>query len=82
MNNTKLKKLERKLENGETIEFEYNGLFYEIFESVTSEGYIVNVYSSDEKDEDNYYLEENEIDGGLCTGNARDAIYFMIGEER
>jgi len=71
------KKLEAALEYGETIEFKYNGLFYEIFESVSSEGYVVNVYSSDEKDDDEY-LEENLVDGGLCSGSAEDAILFMM----
>ena len=73
----KINALEEALENGETIEFKYNGLFYEIFESVSSEGYIINVYSSDEKNEDGF-LEENLIDGGLCSGGAEDAILFML----
>lgn len=71
------KKLEDALENGETIEFKYNGLYYEIFESVSSEGYIVNVYSSDKKVDDEY-LEDNLVDGGLCSGGAEDAILFML----
>ena len=74
----KFKELEDTLENGETIEFKYNGLFYEIFEFVTSAGYIVNIYSSDEKDENDEYLEENLVDGGLCSGSAEDAILFML----
>ena len=71
------KKLEAALENGETIEFKYNGLFYEIFESVSNEGYIVNVYSSAEKI-DGEYLEDNLVDGGLCSGGAENAILFML----
>ncbi len=67
LTNEKINDLEAKLENGETIEFNYNGLFYEIFESVSSEGYIVNVYSSAEKVDDEY-LKENLVDGGLCSG--------------
>ena len=77
LSNEKINALEEALENGETIEFKYNGLFYEIFESVSSEGYIINVYSSDEKNEDGF-LEENLIDGGLCSGGAEDAILFML----
>ncbi|QSZ41225.1 hypothetical protein GJV85_03550 [Sulfurimonas aquatica] len=72
------KKLEAALENGETIEFKYNGLFYEIFDSVSNEGYIVNVYSIADKDENGEYLEENLVDGGLCSGGAEDAILFML----
>jgi hypothetical protein len=48
-----------------------------VFESADS-GYIVNVYSSDERDEDEQYIEANLVDGGLCSGNERDAIEFML----
>jgi hypothetical protein len=41
-------------------------------------GYIVNLYSSDEKDEDEQYIEANLVDSGLCSGNKRDAIEFMF----
>lgn len=58
------------------IEFEHNNLFYEIFESAES-GYMINIYSSNEKDDDGEYLFEN-IDGGLCTSSAKDAIEFML----
>lgn len=59
------------------VEFKHNNLFYEIFDS-SNGGYVINVYSSDKKDEDGYYLEENIVDGGLCTGNVTDAIEFML----
>jgi len=65
------------LENKDTVEFEYNGLFYEIFVSAES-GYVVNVYSRNEKDSDDEYLEKYNFDGGLCTGSTRDAIEFML----
>ena len=78
LTNEKINALEAKLEDGETIEFKYNGLFYEIFESVSSDGYVVNVYSSDEKDKDGNYLDDNLVDGGLCNGGAEDAILFML----
>lgn len=58
------------------IEFEHNNLFYEIFES-TESGYVINIYSSNEKDEDDEYLFEN-IDGGQFDGSAKDAIEFML----
>lgn len=70
-------KLANILENKQNVKFEYNDLFYEIFESGDS-GYISNLYSSDEKDQDGEYLEENNVDGGLCNGAVRDAILFML----
>ena len=69
--------LSKLLDLGNTVEFKYNDLYYEIFESADS-GYIVNLYTSNEKDNDNCYLEINNIDGGLCTGGAKDAITFML----
>jgi hypothetical protein len=65
------------LKNKQSVEFEYNDLFYEIFESCDT-GYIVNLYSSDEKDEHDEYLEINNVDGGLCTGSTSDAVWFMV----
>ena len=44
----------------------------------TDSGYVVNVYSSDEKDEDEDYLDKHLVDGGICTGSALDAIHFML----
>ena len=74
---TNISKLADILEKNKSVEFKYNNLFYEIFESCDS-GYIVNLYSSDEKDEDGEYLEINNVDGGLCTGSASDAVWFMV----
>lgn len=59
--------LAEKLENECEVNFEYDGLVYEIFESSCDDGYIVNVYS-----------EGKEIDGGLCSGSPKDAIEFML----
>jgi len=69
--------LSKLLDMGETIEFTYNELHYEIFKSADS-GYIVTLYSSDEKDKDDCYLEKYTIDGGLCSGSSKDAIEFML----
>jgi len=69
--------LSKMLESQEEIEFVYNNLYYEIYASSES-GYIVNIYSSGEKDENGHYLEDNNIDGGLCTGSCKDAIEFML----
>lgn len=69
--------LSKFLELNQSVEFKHNGFFYEVFESADS-GYIVNIYSSNEKDDDDEYIEANLVDGGLCTGSARDAIEFML----
>ena len=72
----RVNRLARVLKNKSTVEFKHNGLYYEIFESANI-GYIVNLYSDNTKDVDGY-LDENIIDGGLCTGSERDAIEFML----
>ena len=77
MNKNNISKLADILEKDKSVEFKYNNLFYEIFESCDT-GYMVNLYSSNEKDEDGEYLEENLVDGGLCTGRASDAVWFMV----
>ena len=73
----RINSLARVLRNEESVEFKYNGFFYEIFES-SDTGYVVNVYSSNEKDEYGEYMEEFNVDGGLCTGTAQNAISFML----
>jgi len=60
------------------VEFKYNDTFYEIFESCSNSGYVVNIYSSSEKNDDGDYFDVNMLDGGLCTGNSQDAIEFML----
>ncbi len=77
MNRTNISKLSEILEKEKSLEFKYNNLFYEIFESCDT-GYIVNLYSSDEKDEDDEYLEKNLVDGGICSGSASNAAWFMV----
>jgi len=61
----------------QSVEFAHNSLYYEVFKSADS-GYVVNVYSSNEKDDEGEFIEINLVDGGLCTGNARDTIEFMF----
>jgi len=41
-------------------------------------GYIINIYSSNEKDEYDCKLNKYNIDGGLCAGSSKDAIEFMM----
>ena len=65
------------LENKNIVEFKHNGLLYEVFLSADS-GFVVNLYTSDERDEDEELIEANMIDGGLCSGSAEDAIGFML----
>ncbi len=65
------------LKDGNTAEFIFNDFYYEIFESC-EEGYVVNIYSSNQKDENGNYLDKYMIDGGLCTGSAKDAVEFML----
>jgi len=77
MQQSKITKLTKTLKENKEVEFRHNGFYYEIFESVES-GYIVNLYSSDIRDEYGSYLDEYLIDGGLCTGSAEDAIGFML----
>ncbi len=69
--------LSKILDLYQRVEFKYNNLYYEVFDSSNS-GYIINVFSSDIKDEGGYYLEDNFVDGGLCTGSSKDAIEFML----
>lgn len=69
--------LSKFLALNQSVEFTFNGLYYEVFESASS-GYVVNIYSSDEKDEYGEYQDKFNIDGGLCTGSAKDAIEFML----
>jgi len=73
----KINFLARLLNSHNTIEFQYNNFYYEIFESVES-GYIVNLYSNNIKDEDGNYFDKYIVDGGLCTGSAKEAIKFML----
>lgn len=77
MNKNNISKLADILKKDTYVEFNYNNLFYEIFESANG-GYMINLYSSNEKDEDGCFLDENIIDCGLCTGSASDAVWFMV----
>jgi len=69
--------LTKLLELNKSVEFKHNNLYYEVFLS-TDSGYVVNIYSSDEKDESGEYRDEFNVDGGLCSGSAKDAIEFML----
>lgn len=60
------------------VEFKYKDQYFEVFISDSENGYMINVYSNSQKDEDGYFLDENIVDGGLCSGNSCDAIEFMM----
>ncbi len=74
---SKITKLSKILKQNKAVEFRHNGFYYEVFESIES-GYMVNLYSSDIRDEYGSYLDVYLIDGGLCTGRAEDAMGFML----
>lgn len=77
MSATAIKDFANILENGNTAEFIFNDFYYEIFESCDA-GYVVNIYSSNKRDDNGDYLDKYMIDGGLCTGSAKDAVEFML----
>jgi len=76
LKNNKINTFVRLLNRGITVEFKHDNLYYEIFESAEG-GYVVNAYSSNDKDEDDAYVEANLIDGGFCSGSARDTLTFL-----
>ena len=61
-------KLAEKLNDELEVVFTELGFVYRVFHSELNEGYMVEVLDEDGE----------EIDGGLCTGNAVDAIEFML----
>ena len=62
------------------VRFEYAKVHYEIFESTIAEGYLVNLYTKDTVDIDNYYLDENSKATGFCDGEPLEAITYMLKE--
>ena len=75
--NNKINTLARLLKSEYSVEFKHNGFYYEVFESADS-GYVVNLYSSNEKDDEGEFAEANLVDGGLCSASVKDAIKFML----
>ena len=53
--------------NGSVLFKDDNDVIFEIWEGMSEEGYFVNTYCDGEG-----------ADGGLCTGNAVDAITFLM----
>lgn len=77
MNEIKLKELADILRCNRYLEFEYENLYYQISGSGEI-GYVINIYSSKDKDDNGDYLDCYLVDGGLCTGSSRDAIEFIL----
>lgn len=78
LENKKINSLARILRNESNVEFKHNGFFYEIFKSADT-GFVVNLYSSDDKDDEDEFVEANLVDGGLYNGTSEvDAIKFML----
>lgn len=76
-NKLNIKELADILKTNKSLEFQYKNLHYQIFES-SELGYCVNVYSSNDKDENGDYLDSNLVDGGICTGSAKNAVEFLL----
>jgi hypothetical protein len=76
-NKLNIKELADILKTNKSLEFQYKNLHYQIFES-SELGYCLNVYSSNDKDENGDYLDSNLVDGGVCTGSAKDAVEFLL----
>ena len=71
-----------KIKKTDCAQFSYQGCFYDIFDSVEG-GYIYNVYPDDLDlifDENGDLKDEEELDGGLCTGDERDVLTFIFPE--
>lgn len=76
--NLAISTLAKILDLYQRVEFKYNNLYYEVFTSGDTTGFMINIYSSSDKDEDGCFLDKNMVDGGLCTGSSCDAIEFMM----
>jgi len=77
MSESKIEVLADILHKDNIVEFFHKDFYYEIFTSADN-GFVVNLYTSDERDEDEELIEANMIDGGLCSGSQKDAIGFML----
>jgi len=78
-----LSKFVKELEEKGEVLFRVDKEVYHIFESDNEDGYMVDIYEEEDKVfkglEDFSVLEAE--DGGFCTGNSEDAVYFMTPED-
>jgi len=75
------------LESEQAVTFEHNDTIYRIWWSDGSEGWYMELLTESDAgmwNEDlTRIIDESpwlEVDGGLCTGSARDAVEFMTGD--
>lgn len=72
------KKCAAKLRKTNCVEFKFGGCITDIFDG-SEGGWYMTTYSEDaKKDEDGNFNEDDELDGGLCTGSAFNAVTFFI----
>lgn len=74
------KTLINELKVNKAVQFIYQENFYDIFESVEG-GYIYSIYPNQPDlifDEDGELIEDEQLDGGLCTGRERDVFTFIF----
>ena len=75
------KKCASKLKKTLSVNFVFGDVFVDIFYS-SEGGWYITVYPHDvKKDEDGELNPDDEIDGGLCTGSAFDAVTFFINAD-
>jgi hypothetical protein len=74
------KSLINELRDKQAVQFVYGENFYDIFESIEG-GYIYNVYPNEPDlifDDDGELIDEEQLDGGLCSGNEIDVFTFIF----
>lgn len=75
------KKCATKLRKNRNVEFKFGSCITDIFEG-SEGGWYIAIYDEDaEKDENGCFNEDDEIDGGLCTGSAINAVTFFINPD-
>ena len=74
------KKCAKELKEKLFVEFIFEDSLIEIFESSEGGWYITLFPSDAQKDSDGDFNSDDEIDGGLCTGSALNAVMFFIEE--
>lgn len=67
----------KELEESEKTAFILNERLFSISKSLQENGYMINVTLIENID-----IEMDSEDGGLCTGTASDAVYFMTNMEK
>ncbi len=70
MKKKKIKKLARRLKKKGEVAFVTKGFLYRIWWSDCNDGWYIEMYEP--------FSLCQEITGGLCTGNKKDAIKFML----